>query len=320
MRSTTPEILSAATTSRRSPAIGARNAISWTARRSVSTSSASSFLSSWTMRAAPSLSRWTRQRIASLIACSARPPIWLMSARSRSMSSSNALSVCPLACCIFLLRSAVAAGDIILRALLPRVREDRRRLAVFHQLPEVEERRPLRHARCLLHVMSNDRDRIAAAKLVDQLLDLRRRDRVERRAGFVHQNDFRIHSNRASDAQALLLPARQRGAAFLKAVLDLFPQAGTPERLFDDLLELRFRAGKPVDAGAVGDVLKDRLGEWIRLLEHHPDTRAQLDDVHRRAGDVLAVKLDPAIHARRRDRVVHAVEAAQECRFAAARR
>ena len=48
MRSTTPEIFSAATTSRRSPAIGARSAISWTARRSVSISSASSFLSSST--------------------------------------------------------------------------------------------------------------------------------------------------------------------------------------------------------------------------------------------------------------------------------
>src|SRR4051812_25187781 len=201
MRSTTPEILSAATTSRRSPAIGARSAISWTARRSVSTSSVSSFLSSATTRSAPSRSRCTRHRIASPIECSASPPISLMSARSRSMSSSNALIVCPLACCcIVLLRSAVAAGDIILGARLARIGEDLRRLAVFDQLAEVEEGGALRNARGLLHVVRDDRDRIAAAKLVNQLLDLRRGDWVESRARLVHQDDFRVDRNRACDA------------------------------------------------------------------------------------------------------------------------
>src|SRR6266545_7481449 len=95
-----------------------------------------------------------------------------MRARSRSMSSSNALSVCPLACCIVLLRSAVAAGDIVLGALLARVGEDLRRLAILDELAEVEESGALRNARGLLHIVGNDRDCIAAAKLVDQLLDL----------------------------------------------------------------------------------------------------------------------------------------------------
>src|SRR4051812_24989648 len=199
MRSTTPEILSAATTSRRSPAIGARSAMSWTARRSVSISSTSSFLSSATTRSAPSVSRWIRQRMASPIECSARPPIWLMSARNRSMSSSNAFSVCPLACCIILLRSAVAAGNIVLGALLARVREDLRRFAVFNQLAEVEECSALRDSRRLLHVMGDDRDRIAAAKLVDQLFDLGGRDRIERRAGLVHQDHFGIDGDGAGD-------------------------------------------------------------------------------------------------------------------------
>src|SRR6476619_5383026 len=192
MRSTTLEIFNAATTSRKSPAIGARRAMNWTARRSVSSSSASSFLSLSTTFCAPSRSRWTRQRNDSRIACSASPPIWLMSARNRSRSSSNALIVCPLVVAIVMLRSAVAAGDIILGALLARVGEDLARLAIFDHLAEVEERRPLRHARGLLHVVRDDRDRVAATQFVDQLLNLRRGDRVEGRAGLVHQDHFGV--------------------------------------------------------------------------------------------------------------------------------
>src|SRR4051812_21051033 len=200
MRSTTPEILSAATTSRRSPAIGARSAISCTARRSVSTSSVSSFLSSMMTFSAPSLSRSTRQRMASPMACSASPPIWLISARSRSMSSSNAFSVCPLDCCITVLRSAIAAGDVILRAALPRVREDLAGLPVFHELAEMEEGCALRYPGRLLHVVGDDCDRVTSAQFVDQLLNLGGRKGVEGRTGLVHQNDFRIDGNGARDA------------------------------------------------------------------------------------------------------------------------
>src|SRR5689334_4522554 len=106
------------------------------------------------------MSRWMRQRIASPIACSARPPIWLMSARRRSRSSSKALSVCSRLCCILRsLRSAEAAGNIILGPLFTRVREYVARLAELDQFAEVEEGRPLRHARGLLHVVSYDDDR-----------------------------------------------------------------------------------------------------------------------------------------------------------------
>src|SRR5690606_40813491 len=57
-------------------------------------------------------------------------------------------------------------------------------------------------------------DRIFAAQFVDQFLDLRGRDRVERRAWFVHQDHLGVDRNRTRDAEALLLAARKRGAAF----------------------------------------------------------------------------------------------------------
>ena len=86
-------------------------------------------------------------------------------------------------------------------------------LAVFDQLAEVEEGGALRDARGLLHRVGDDDDGVAAAQLVDQFLDPRGGDRVERRAGLVHQDHFGIDRDGAGDAQALLLAAGQRGAA-----------------------------------------------------------------------------------------------------------
>src|SRR3954452_499275 len=165
-----------------------------------------------------------------------------MSARNRSMSSSNALMVCPLACCMLLLRSAVAAGDIVLRARFTRVGKDSRRLAVFNEFAEMEESSALGDARGLLHIVGHNGDRITPAQLVDQLLDFRGGDRVERRAGFVHQDYLRVDSDRARNAQPLLLTARERSAAFLQPILDLFPQSGAFERGLDDPVELGSRA------------------------------------------------------------------------------
>jgi hypothetical protein len=60
--------------------------------------------------------------------------------------------------------------------------------------------------------VGHDRDRVVGLQFVDQLLDLRGRDRVERRARLVEQDDLRLDGDGAGDAQALLLPARQAEA------------------------------------------------------------------------------------------------------------
>ena len=81
----------------------------------------------------------------------------------------------------------------------------------------MEEGGALRDARGLLHIVGDDDDRIAAAQLVDQLLDLGGGDRIERRAGLVHQDHLGIDRDGAGDAQPLLLAAGQGGAAFAAA-------------------------------------------------------------------------------------------------------
>jgi hypothetical protein len=75
-------------------------------------------------------------------------------------------------------------------------------------------------------------------------------------------------------------------------------------------------------AQAVGDVLVDRLGKRVGLLEDHRDAHAHLDRIDVPVDDVHAVgiKQDLALVAHVRVEVVHAVEAAQEGRLAAARR
>jgi hypothetical protein len=98
------------------------------------------------------------------------------------------------------------------------------------------------------------------------------------------------------------------------------PQAGATQRLFDDHVHVSLARGQAVDAGAIGDILVDRLGEGVGLLEHHADPRAQLHHVHRGGVDIFAVERDRAFDPRRGDGVVHAIEGPQEGRLAAARR
>src|SRR3546814_11775421 len=114
----------------------------------------------------------------------------------------------------------------------------------------------------------------------------------------VHQDDLRIDRDRAGDAQPLLLPARQRGAAVMEAILDLVPQPRLAQRLFDGGVELRLRSRQPVDARAISDILEDRFGEGVGVLENHADARAQLPHIHRRTEDILADQRARAFDAR----------------------
>ena len=60
---------------------------------------------------------------------------------------------------------------------------------------------------------------------LDQFLDLRRRDRIERRAGFVHQNYFRFHGERARDAEPLLLATRKACPGLVQIIFHFVPKS-----------------------------------------------------------------------------------------------
>ena len=72
-------------------------------------------------------------------------------------------------------------------------------------------------------------------------------------------------------------------------------QSPARTRLLDDLVEIGLAPPQPVDARTVCDVLVDRLGKRVGLLEHHPDASPELDDVQAAVVDVLTVDFDPAV-------------------------
>ena len=172
-------------------------------------------------------------------------------------------------------------------------------------------------ARCLLHVVRDDHDRVLALELVHQILDPRRRDRVERRRRLVHQDHVRLDREAAGDAEALLLATGEAERRFLQPVLDFIPQCGTAKRPLDPPIEAGLEAQH---ARPERHVVVDRLRERVRLLEDHADPPPHLDRIDAGAVEILAVVEDRAPHLCVRDQVVHAVEAADQRALAAARR
>src|SRR5690606_143044 len=134
---------------------------------------ASMIASSETTRCASAVSDMVSEWVASCTIVAA----WsLMSRISRSMcssSSSKEVTVCSRMSFSLDPRSAEAAGDVVLRALFPRAREDLVRRTFLDQIAQMEERGALRHARRLLHGVGDDDDGEVLLQLVDQFLDLR---------------------------------------------------------------------------------------------------------------------------------------------------
>ena len=71
-------------------------------------------------------------------------------------------------------------------------------------------------ARRLLHVVRDDGHGAAIFQLEHQLFDFRGGHGIERRAGLVEQQNFRVDGQRARDAQALLLAAGRAKADFCR--------------------------------------------------------------------------------------------------------
>ena len=72
-------------------------------------------------------------------------------------------------------------------------------------------------------------------------------------------------------------PPDRLKALSLQLVLDLVPQGGPGQALLDQVVHVGLDA---VDLGSEGDVVVDRLGERVGLLEHHADAPADLDGAH----------------------------------------
>src|SRR5215467_2532814 len=212
----------APTTSRRSTAMGWRLAIMSTALSSISRCKASIFASADDTRCASAVSRFASASTESATCFSARPPI-SATMRERSCRSVSKAFIVWSDIVIFRLSAfgaltfsayrshalAKASCNVVLRATIVRGGEDAGGLTKLDQLAEVHEGREIGYACGLLHVVGHDGDCVVVLEFVDQLFDLCRGDRVERRAGLVEQDHFRPYRDGTCDAQPLLLTTGQ---------------------------------------------------------------------------------------------------------------
>src|SRR5919198_1199550 len=172
---------------------------------------------SWAMtsRASP-LSRSVSARIESAIACSTMLPRRSTPDLSPPSSCSKwerTALILP-GFCTMGGRLAESPGDVILSTRVFRAVEDLVRGSELDQLagpPLVHQHEggEVRYAGGLLHVVGHDHDRVAALEALHELLDAQGGDRIEGGAGLVHEQDLRLHGDRAGQAEPLLLAARK---------------------------------------------------------------------------------------------------------------
>ena len=167
--------------------------------------------------------------------------------------------------------------------------------------------------------MRDDDDRHLGRQLGHQILDLRDGRGVDGGAGLVHQKDIGLHRKHARDAQTLLLTARERQTILVELIGYLFPEVGALERFFHDVIEVAF-ASHALQTRAKGDILVDGFGKRVGLLKNHAHAATEVDRVDALGIDIVAVERHGALDARTLDQVIHAVDAAQKRRLAAARR
>ncbi len=164
--------------------------------------------------------------------------------------------------------------------------------------------------------MGHDDDGVVLHQLFHQIFYLEGRNGVKGRAGLVHQQHFGLHRNGAGNAKALLLPPRERKAALWQLVFDLIPQHCPAQGGFYQLIHIAFKAA---NAGAVGNVVVNALGEGVGLLKQNANPAAHLDWVYVGGVEVLAVVGYLALKAKALNQVVEAVKAAQHGALTAAR-
>src|SRR6266568_716393 len=114
--------------------------------------------------------------------------------------------------------------NVILGLFLLRGGEDLLGHPAFNHFPQVEKGGDVGDPGRLLHVVGDDDDGVPLLQLLDQLLDLQGRDRVEGRGRLVHQDHLRLDRDGPGDAEPLLLAAGEFHGVRPQPVLHLVPE------------------------------------------------------------------------------------------------
>lgn len=132
----------------------------------------------------------------------------------------------------------------------------------------------------------------------------------------VHQEDIRFNGKSSCDAETLLLAAGKSECGFMETVFQFVPDCCLAKALFNDFIKIGF-LGDAFESRTVSNVVINALRERVRLLEYHAYMTAENDRID--FGVCIdAGEKDIPFYAAARNEVVHAVQRAQECGFAAA--
>src|SRR5215472_8478746 len=211
--------------------------------------------------------------------------------------------------------SSEPSGDVSLCARIAGGGEQLRRRAEFDKLADQQECGEIADTGRLLHVVSYRNDGARLLQLHEQLFDFCRADRIECGAGLVEQENFRVDSQSARDAQPLLLPAGELISGLVKVVLHFIPEGGAAQALFHGFRNQAFRA---IDSRAVRYVVEDGLGKRIGALEDHANAAAKRGDIL--GENVFAVEKNLALEPGVANGLVHAIEGPKKGGLSAAGR
>ena len=173
-----------------------------------------------------------------------------------------------------------------------------------------QDRDPVAELDRLVDVVRDEDHRLAHLLVQAQELELEAvaRDRVERAERLVHQHQRRVDGERAGEADALSLAARELGRIAV-GVLRLELPTRSSSSAVRSLIRAR---GQPSRRGTVRDVLGDgHVREEPDLLDHVADPAAQLGhvvvaDARPVDADVAVVELDQAVDHLHRGRLARA--------------
>src|SRR5437588_4831395 len=204
-------------------------------------------------------------------------------------------------------------GNVRLRSRIGGRSEKLWRRAELDELADEQEGGEIADAGGLLHVVGNGHDGAKVLQLHKKLFDLGGADGIERGAGLVEQQDFRVNRQRARNAQALLLPAGEFVSGLVKVVLHFIPKSRAAQAFFHGFPDRFLRA---VDSWPEGDVVEDGFGERVRPLENHADAPAQRGDVQ--AENIFAVEKNLALETSAANGLMHTVEGTEKSGLSAA--
>lgn len=190
------------------------------------------------------------------------------------------------------------------------------RFVKFNQFAHIHEAGVVCRALGLLHIVRHDNNGKVFSQLQDQLLDFGGADRVERRAGLIHQDYLGFYRDSAGYAEPLLLPARKSKRTTVEATAQFVPEVTILQGRFHSGAEFAIASGNTIDLQAVGYIAENGFGEWVWPLEYHADFAPDRHRIGPAVEYALTVQGDITRKFGRRCEVVHAVHGSQQRGFA----